>query len=768
VASFEHGQDDDLSAASRPTAPRASVRLEEILRALPARELEGLAQRLGARVDATKRIDGPAQVARAIVAQSEIREPERLPSACRDLLYRIAGERGTLHVNALPPGVEGLVARGVLFVRRDELGFELIVPGAYLVQIPAQAREDARGVRPLLAQASPDVLSTIAGYYLGRPATPPLPMALEAAWEALSEPSSVRREVEALPLLERRLLESIDEEGGEVETAELLTLEREPMRLLSASGVSMTRRGASFALERRGMLVPVHPNRHVIPTEVAEIVGEPRIRALEARRAELRQRTLDHDSLPRRARYAADVAAVALATTIASRDAHGDTRSTVGTPRSLVQRLAQRFGQSPESISMVMALSRTIGLWQASATTTATPPGALEVGELGYVLFSTWLMSGAWDEARVEPERLRAPPDRREPSPVRRLRSIVLESLLDLSDVGWVSVASFERYVHDDPRIRGSSRLMRRWSERVAQTNGPPVTEVIRRITLESLHVLGVVDLGEDGAGRSRRRSGEVPLAPKTGRPTEGHGLVRLSQRGRSYLARIDLQRASDAPDASPKTLAPRAAAATPVEVPSSSSERPRSRFIDSHVLRIGPSARVGDVLALAQLADVGRIDEGLDLVLSPSVIARAISEGTQSSELRDRIEAVAKLPESLSQIIVQAGVVLGKAALVHVAGFLWVDDPEIRELLRTRRSTAELFVEPSPPGGLLIVAGVELDRLVRRCRGVGVEIAVGEGVDATLRAGRAPSTASAPEVRGSGSRSSASTRSRTPVPRVR
>jgi hypothetical protein len=61
----------------------------------------------------------------------------------------------------------------------------------------------------------------------------------------------------------------------------------------------------------------------------------------------------------------------------------------------------------------------------------------------------------------------------------------------------------------------------------------------------------------------------------------------------------------------------------------------------------------------------------------------------------------------------------------VPAAGFLWVEDGSVRELLRTRRATAELFADPSPPGGLLVVAGVDMDRLVRRCRTVGVEIAV-------------------------------------------
>jgi hypothetical protein len=57
--------------------------------------------------------------------------------------------------------------------------------------------------------------------------------------------------------------------------------------------------------------------------------------------------------------------------------------------------------------------------------------------------------------------------------------------------------------------------------------------------------------------------------------------------------------------------------------------------------------------------------------------------------------------------------------------GFLWVEDPEIRELLRTRRQTVDLFIDPSPPSGLLVAPGVDLERLARRCRTLGVEVVV-------------------------------------------
>ncbi len=67
----------------------------------------------------------------------------------------------------------------------------------------------------------------------------------------------------------------------------------------------------------------------------------------------------------------------------------------------------------------------------------------------------------------------------------------------------------------------------------------------------------------------------------------------------------------------------------------------------------------------------------------------------------------------------------MGRATWQSASGFLWVEDANVREMLRTRRPTQELFVDPSPPAGLLVAAGVDLERLSRRCRTVGVELLV-------------------------------------------
>ena len=93
----------------------------------------------------------------------------------------------------------------------------------------------------------------------------------------------------------------------------MLELEREPLRLRTASGATPSRRGVGFSLERRGLLIPVHPNRHVVPTEVAKIIGHARNEEREKRREQVRAFVLSGDHAPRRARFSMDPGAFAMA-----------------------------------------------------------------------------------------------------------------------------------------------------------------------------------------------------------------------------------------------------------------------------------------------------------------------------------------------------------------------------------------------------------------------------------------------------------------------
>ncbi len=653
-------------------------RLESILRALPESELSALISRVGIRVDPAKRIDVPSQVARALVGLPEIRDPSRLPPASAELLHRIAEAGGRLVVTGLTSALEPLVARGIVFGRRLEVGVELVLPHAYLVQLRSWEGEDPRALRALLAQAPFESASAVASHYLGRPATPPVALSLEAAWEVLRDPLRLADEVAKLAPLERRLLESIESVGGEVETDELLDLEREPMRVRGAGGSTTSRRGVGFALERRAFLIPIHPNRHLIPTEVADVIGSERNRArLEKRRA-IRTYVLSEDHAPRRARFASDPALLALALAFSAREQGSETRPSVGTPRSLIMRLSQRIGRDVEASALITALSRAIGLWDPSAASAAAPPGSYAVSDLTRVLFNTWRRGGAWDEARPEREVLRVSHEARDSSPIGALREMVLDALQELAENRWMPWASLSGYLAADERISGLDRLLRRWGERANVATPPTAMEVARRMVLETLPSLGILDL-----------SGEEDDEELT---------LRLTPRGRVLLG-----------DAAPQ-------------------EHTASEFTDANTLRLGSGAVVAHVLALSPFAELGRVSNELDVVISGAAIARALGAGIEADVMRARIEAIAPLPEKLARMLEQAGTVVGKGSLVASAGFVWIEDPEVRELLRTRKPASELFIDPSPPGGLLVAPDVDAERLFRKCRALGVEIEVDSG----------------------------------------
>ncbi len=681
----------ETSAAGPDSRVGASLRrLTDILQALPTRELESLISRMGIRIDATKRIDPPAQVARALVGLPDIRDPGRLPPASRELLYRIADAGGLLSVPTLPAGLEPLILRGLVFGRKSSRGtFELVLPTGYLLQLKSWEGEDPRALRALMAQAPLETVSAIASHYLGRPATPPIALSLEAAWDALSDPGRIGQEIERLPPLERRLLESIEAVGGEVDTQELLDLEREPMRLRGAGGITASRRGAGFSLERRAFLIPIHPNRHVIPTEVAKIVGADRQRLRETRRAEIRSFVLEEDHAPRRARFTADPAMLAMAMAIAVREPGSEVRPGVGTPRSLLVRLTQRFGRDAETVGLLAALSRAIGLWEPSATTQATPPGSLPLSALTPLLFQTWRRGGAWDEARPEREVLRVPEGSRDPSPSGVLRELVIDALQDLGEGRWVPWKALSGYLAADARVPGVERLLRRWAER-AGVEAPSVVDVTHHIALETLPALGIVDLGGTDSDGS-----DAGVA------------LRLTPRGRALLSG-----AAPTHDTSP------------------------SRFVDAHDLRAGPTSNVAAVLALGTFAEIGRVDDGLHLLITPPALSKALGGGMDADTARNRIEAIAPLTDALARTLMQASVVIGRGTYVAASGFLWIEDSEVREMLRTRRPVSELFVDPSPPAGLLLAPDADVDRVVRRCRAMGVEIEVEGGA---LRARPAP-----------------------------
>ncbi|MCH2108435.1 MAG: hypothetical protein MK135_03845, partial [Polyangiaceae bacterium] len=151
--------------------------------------------------------------------------------------------------------------------------------------------------------------------------------------------------------------------------------------------------------------------------------------------------------------------------------------------------------------------------------------------------------------------------------------------------------------------------------------------------------------------------------------------------------------------------------------------EKTAGKFMDNQTLRVGSDALLADILELSPLTEVGNVEGDLDLLITPRTLALAIGTGINPSVLRSRLEKIAELPDPIQRQLAQASTVLGRAEFVSSGGFLWIDDPEIRRMLSTRRATADLFVNPSPPSGLLVAPGVEMDTMARRCRTMGIEI---------------------------------------------
>jgi hypothetical protein len=146
----------------------------------------------------------------------------------------------------------------------------------------------------------------------------------------------------------------------------------------------------------------------------------------------------------------------------------------------------------------------------------------------------------------------------------------------------------------------------------------------------------------------------------------------------------------------------------------------------------------------LSPFVEVGAVTGTLDVLITAQTLALALGAGFEADVIQARIELVATLPDPIARTLAQASAVIGRAEFVITSGFLWVEDPEVRELLRTRRQTQDLFIDPSPPSGLLLVPGIDLERLARRCRSLGVEVVVD---------GEIYRTRSIPPGRGSGAR---------------
>ncbi len=283
----------------------------------------------------------------------------------------------------------------------------------------------------------------------------------------LTTPDKLSTELRNLPPQDRKLLHSVEEVGGEVDTEELLEMEREPVRLQRRGWGDAVQTWCGLLARAPRILVPVHPNRHSIPTEVAMLVGAERLAEREELRRRIRDQVAREDYIPQRARFAYDLTPLAVGLAMAVQAGEGEIRPGVGTPKSLISKMSTRFGRSPDSIALTSALSRIAGLWGEASLSPDAPPGALRLGEVGHLLYKTWRRGAAWDESRPNGELLRVQGEAREAGAVGVVRSIVVEALQELSDGQWAPWGAFAQYLAADGRTPGLTPSLQKQAQKL-------------------------------------------------------------------------------------------------------------------------------------------------------------------------------------------------------------------------------------------------------------------------------------------------------------
>jgi hypothetical protein len=659
------------------------MRLQDALALLSPAEREALRERRRIVLDPRKRIDEIEQTARALVAETDLRH-SRFPAEVRMLLARLATANGRLANAATDPGAALLCDLGIAYRAQLEgasgargagrtgkrlAAGTLVLPSAFLVQVPPSDGDDPRSLRVCLGFVENDILPSLVATVVGRPLAVTGPLALQEVWEVLSAPGEIAARVGQLTSAEARLLDAIERAGSEVTTEELLALDQTPGLYRTAAGIAVPKRGAPFMLQRRGLLYPIGVDRFVLPTEVSRVVGASR----QAERAERRARLLTtlraDDHAPRRARYARDPSLAAGAALAMLRWWEVPLRDDAGAPRGSVRRIAERLGEREETVALLVALCRAAGLGRLLQPDQAAPGSltGLAVADLGALLRTTYRRGGAWDETRLDPEVARSGVAERATTAAPALRMILLDALEELARDRWVPVDVLVRYALDDPRAAGAARIHERARRERPGMHRDTVEQVLRGMLTESLPAIGLVDVGEDGvAVRLATREGTAQVA-----------------------STASVSRAS-------------------LEVPS--------------------SLPLHHVLELADFAEPDHVrPEGGALVftMGSGAVARARARGLEPAVVLGRLAAVGvhpPLPTAVSDLIAGLGTAR-EVALLPVSAALLVEDPGLRAELLGDASVRRMLVDADVGALLLVRADVDATRLQARLARLGVRL---------------------------------------------
>lgn len=682
------------------------MRLQEALALLSPEQREALRRRRGISIDPRKRIDEIEQTARGLVAETDLRHSKFPPEAAA-LLARLAANHGMLANAASDPGATLLCELGVAYrAEGKRVGSEggiartgrrlaagtLILPSAFLVQVPPSDGDDPRSLRVCLGFVDSEILPAMVATVVGRPLAVTGPLALQEVWEVLSAPGEIAARVAQLPPAEARLLDAIERAGSEVTTEELLALDQTPGVVRTASLIAVPKRGAPYMLQRRGLLYQIGVDRFVLPTEVARVVGASR----QAERTERRSRLLAtlrlDDFAPRRARYARDPSLVAAAALAMLRCWQVSLRNDTGTPRGALRRIAERLGEREDTVALLVALCRAAGFTRLLGSENVSPGSltGVTVSDLGAILRETYRRGGAWDETRVECEVLRGGIHVRGTTAAPVLRTMVLDALEELARDRWVPVEAVLRYALDDPRAAGAARIHDRARRERPGVYRDTIEEAIRVMLGESLPAIGLVDLGEDGTA------------------------VRLVTRERPEIT------------------------------------GPAVATVERSSVQVPATVPLYRLLALCDIAEPDHVrpEEGkMVLTLGSGAMLRARDRGLDGREVAARFAAVGirpPLPAAVEELVTALGTIR-EAGWLPVSAALMVDDPVLRAELRADASLRRLLFDLEAGSVLLLRPGVDPARLQTRLNRLGVRLKPIDPVATTAEGSEGNSTADTP-----------------------
>ncbi|MFK7985325.1 MAG: hypothetical protein AB8I08_04775 [Sandaracinaceae bacterium] len=635
------------------------MRLHDALAALDHRAFERLCRRRGVVIDDRKRMTPAQQAARQLAERARRVPLEALPPPAREAAHRLAHLPEGEPRASLGGGGMVLIDEDLVFAH-PERREHCAMPSAFRVSLPPWRTEDRRGVRAMLSASDEAVWAVLGKHALGRQPVGPPPLYLEPVLEALETGRGLDRLLGALSPKQRRLIDAVEARGGQLETDELLALERFAVRIRLASG-ALPPRSASHHLFVRGLILPRANGIWALPTEVAERVGEPRRRVeREAKKRLLAEVAENVDLEPARAELAEDpsAAAVALLAALAS----AGELAPAGAPvrRSAVKRAARDVGVDPSRAELLVCLARAAGAPLREGT----------VGEVGARLFRSWRAGAAWDEARLDADAHRLDPRRRMPTPTRGLRDAVIELLEAMPESRFAPVAELCRTAVGDLRNTTAPRLLS--AARVKDKNGcaADAMAIVLRILNETLPRIGAVDRGR----------------------VDGREVVRLSRGARRWAA--------GGPSASRATEA---------------------HWEGGGRLRVGSRTAVGTVIAAA-VGTTPLVVDGLLLRVDPESAERGLLK-EEAEEIERRWTELAGPLDPMAERALRQADGRARLTLVPASAFLPVDDPELRARLLDSPPMRELVLANGPPDGLLIRVGVSRTQLVRALASVGVRL---------------------------------------------